>query len=54
MGNAECLGDAARIVDVLAGAARALAVRRLAMVVKLQRHADDVIALGLEHAGDDR
>ena len=35
-------------MDVLAGAAGALAVGRCAMVVELQRHADDVIALGLE------
>ena len=52
--NAERLGDAARVVDVLAGAAGALAVRRRAMVVELQRDADDVVALGLEQRRDDR
>src|SRR6185369_370851 len=46
--NADALGHAARVVDVLAGAAGALAVGRRAVVVKLQRHADDVIALRLE------
>ena len=39
------LGDAARVVDVLAGAAGALAVGRRAVVVELQRDADDVVAL---------
>src|SRR5487761_136041 len=43
MGNAERLGDPRRVVDVLPGAARALAAGCLAVVVKLQRHADDVI-----------
>ena len=46
--NADPVGDRAGVVDVLAGAAGALAVGRRAMVVELQRHADDVIALGLE------
>ncbi len=48
MGNADPLGDEARVVNVLSGAAGALAVRRLAMIVELQGHAHDVIALGLE------
>ena len=47
-------GDAAGIVDVLAGAAGALAVRRLAMVVELQGYADDLIALAGEEAGNHR
>ena len=42
------LGDRAGVVDVLPGAAGALAVGRLAMVVELERDADDVIALGLQ------
>ena len=48
MRNADALGDGARVVDVLARAAGALAMRRRAVVVELQRDADDVIALGLE------
>ena len=40
-------------MNVLAGAAGALAVRRLAMVVELQRDADDVIALLFQQRGDD-
>ena len=54
MRDADALGDRARVVDVLAGAAGALAVRRRAMVVKLQRDADDVVALGLEQRRRDR
>ena len=54
MRNADALGDAARVVDVLSGAAGALAVRRRAVVVELQRHADDVIALGLEQRSGHR
>ena len=48
MRNADALGDIARVVDVLAGAAGALAMGRRAMVVKLQRDADDVVALRLQ------
>ena len=48
MRNADPLGDVAGIVDVAAGAAGALAMGRGAMVVELQRDADDVIALGLQ------
>ena len=44
----------ARVVDVLARAAGALAVGRGAVVVELQRHADDVVALGLEQRGRHR
>src|SRR5215470_4043095 len=40
--------DIARIMDVAPGAAGALAVGRSAMVVKLQRDADDVITLRLQ------
>ena len=42
------LGDRAGVVDVLAGAAGALAMGRRAMVVELQRDADHVVALRLE------
>jgi hypothetical protein len=48
MRNADPLGDVAGVVDVLPGAAGALAVGGRAMVVKLQGDADDVIALGLQ------
>ena len=44
MRNADALGDRAGVVDVLAGAAGALAVGRRAVVVELQRDADDVVA----------
>ena len=43
-----CLGT-----PVLAGAARAGAMRRRAMIVELQRDADDVIAFALQEAGND-
>ena len=45
MGNAEPRRDVPRVVDVLPGAARALAMGRFTVVVKLHRHADDVVAL---------
>jgi hypothetical protein len=48
MGNADPLRDRPRVMDVLAGAAGALAVGRGAVVVKLQRHPDDVVAFILE------
>ena len=54
MRNADALGDAARIIDVLPGAAGALAVGGGAVVVELQRDADHVIALGLEQRGGHR
>ncbi len=54
MRNTERLRDTAGIVDVLTGATGPLAVRRRAVVVELQRDADDVIALTLEEAGHNR
>ncbi len=54
MGNAEPRGDVARVVDVLTGAAGAFAMRRRAVVVELQRHADDIVALGGQKRRDDR
>ena len=53
MRDVERVGDAAGIVDVLPGAAGALARGRGAMVVELQRGADDVVALLAQQAGDD-
>ena len=52
--NADPVGHRAGVVDVLAGAAGALAVRRRPVVVKLERDADDVIALGLQKRGRHR
>src|SRR6185437_2943590 len=48
MWNADPLGNIARIVNVLTGAACALAMGRRAMVVELQRDADDVVTLRLQ------
>ncbi len=53
MGDAEPGGDVARVVDVLAGAAGALAVGRRAMVVELHRHADDVVAFARQQRRGD-
>ena len=57
MGNAQGLGHAPCVLDVLAGAACSLAAYRLAMVVELKRDADHVIALapqqGSDHGGID-
>ena len=54
MRDADPLGDVAGIVDVAAGAARALAVGGRAMVVKLQRDPDHVIAFGLQQGSRHR
>ena len=53
MRDAERLGHAARVVDVLPGAARALAVRRVAVIVELQGDADDVVAFPRQQRGHD-
>ena len=53
MRDADRLGDAAGIVDVLAGAAGALAMGGGAVIVELQRDADDIVALALEQGRDD-
>jgi hypothetical protein len=42
--DADALGDGARIMNVAAGAAGALAVGRRAVVVELQGDADHVVA----------
>ncbi len=49
MGDAEPLGDARGVVDVLPGAAGALARDSGAVVVKLQRNADDLEAALGQH-----
>ena len=54
MGNAELGGDVAGVVDILAGAAGALAVGGRAMIVELERDADDVVALGLQQRSRSR
>ena len=54
MRNADPLGDIARIMDVLAGAAGALAMGGRAMIVELQGDADDVVAFRLQQRGGDR
>ena len=46
--NADAFGDGAGVVNVLTGAAGTLAMRRRAVVVKLQRDADDVITFRLQ------
>src|SRR6478609_6056393 len=48
VGNADALRHRTRVVDVLAGATGAFAMGRGTVVVELQRHAHDVVALGLE------
>ena len=53
MGNAERRSDAAGIVNVLARTAGALAAHRFAMIVKLQRDADHIIARCLQQRGGD-
>ena len=46
--------DLARVMNILTGAAGALAMLGGAVIVKLQRHADHVVALLLEQRCDDR
>jgi len=52
--DVECLGHPAGVVDVLPGAACALAMRRLAVIVELERDADHVVAGALDQAGRHR
>mgnify|MGYP003590051297 CR=1 FL=1 len=51
--DAKAVGDVARIMDVLAGAAGTLLLDGRAVVVELQGGADDVVALLGQQAGDD-
>jgi len=53
MRNADEVGDTARVVNILTGAAGALALDRLAVIVELQRDAHDVVALLLQKRGRD-
>src|SRR5665811_1339650 len=48
MRDADPLGDIAGVMDVLAGAAGALAMGGRPMVVQLQRDADNVVTLGFQ------
>ena len=50
MANAEPRRDVARIVNILPRAARALAVRRFAVVIELHRDADHVVASAASNA----
>ena len=52
MGNVDPLGHPAGVVNILPGAAGALAVGRGAMVVELEGDADDVIAFAGQKGGD--
>src|SRR6185503_1033959 len=54
MRNADPFGDVAGVVDVAAGAAGALAMGGRAMVVKLQRDPDHVVAFGLQQGSRHR
>ena len=54
MGDAEPVGDGARIVDVAAGAAALRPPDRLAMIVKLERDADHLGAAARGERGHDR
>ena len=53
MRNAQRLGDAPRVVDVLTRTARTLFLQRCAMIVELQRHADHIIAGIFQQGCDD-
>ena len=57
MGNAEAGGNIAGVLNILPGAARALAVHSSPVIIQLQCHANDIIAIALEqrrhHGGID-
>jgi len=48
MRDADPFGHVARVVNVLAGTAGALAMRRRAVIVKLQRDPDDIVTFGFQ------
>ena len=52
MRDAQPIGHAARVMDVLPGAAGALAAGRRAMIVELQRDADDLVPGRMQQPGD--
>jgi hypothetical protein len=53
MGDSQALGDAARIINVLPGAAGAAAAHRFTMIVKLESDPDDLrSSLGRERGRD--
>ncbi len=52
--EAEPVGDRARVADIVAGAARALAPGGGAVIVELQRDADDFGAAAARQRGDHR
>ena len=54
MGDAEAVGDGLGIVNVLAGAARARALRGLALIVELERDPDHLRAGARGECGRDR
>ena len=54
MGNADARRDRAGVMNVAAGAAGTLAVRRRPMIVELQRDADHVVAGVSKQRGGDR
>src|SRR5271163_1612297 len=61
VGDVEVLGDAARVIHVVDGAAtsasllrHALFAGKAALVPELHGESDELVALGLEHGGDGR
>jgi hypothetical protein len=54
MGNAERCRHAARVMDILPGATRALAMNGFAVVVKLEGHAHHFVTLAGKQARHDR
>src|SRR5271163_3910469 len=53
MGDIKARGNLPGIVNILPGATGTLTVRRRAMIIKLKRHTDNVVALLLEQSGND-
>ena len=53
MGEVHHFGDAAGIINVLPGAAGTALLNGRAVIVELQRDADDVVAFVGEHGGGD-
>src|SRR3546814_11768275 len=53
MREAQPVGDRARVANILSGAAGADALRLRAMIIELERHADDLGARSRGERGDD-